>query len=340
MEDPHAGRETLSLRPGSVKVEYRSAVIRVFEAGETWAADLPRGSRVAVKPNLTFPTPRPGVTTTPEVLRAVVQRLVERSNQVFVVESDGGYGAWDCERALRGHGVHEMCAALGATAVNLSGAPRTSLAVPRPGGLLAVPFPRMLLDSIDAFVSLPVPKVHCMTGVSLAMKNQWGLIPDPMRLEHHHAFDEVVLEINRRLPSATAIVDGTYFLDENGPMEGRPLRKDLVVAAGSIGACDRYLCALMGVDPMSVSHLRHAIAAGFVPRRLEDIGHDAEQLRRLSYHAVLHRTPRQRLVRTFFHSRRLTRLMYTSPFGRGLHKVYYGIAGKEGWQHTDKGERH
>ena len=315
---------------------YRSGVIQVFEAGQPFAPDLPRGCRVAVKPNLTFPVHRPGVTTTPAVLRAVVERLVERSNQVFVVESDGGYGAWDCERALRGHGVHEMCAALGATAVNLSAAPRASLAVPRRGGHVTIPFPRMLLDSIDAFISVPVPKVHCMTGVSLAMKNQWGLIPDPMRLEHHHAFDEVVLEINRRLPGATAVVDGTYFLDENGPMDGRPLRKDLVIAAGSIGECDRYLCALMGVDPMDVPHLRHAIGAGFVPARLDEVGFDAEQLRRLSYRAVLNRTPRQTLVRTFFHSRRLTRLMYTSAFGRGLHKVYYGMVGKNGGQRTDK----
>jgi uncharacterized protein (DUF362 family) len=303
-------------------------MIQVFEAGDPFAPELPRGCRVAVKPNLTFPTHRPGVTTSPAVLRTVVQLLVERSNQVFVVESDGGYGAWDCERALRGHGVHEMCAALGATAVNLSAAPRTSLTVPRPGGPLALPFPRMLLDTIDAFVSVPVPKVHCMTGVSLAMKNQWGLIPDPMRLEHHHAFDEAVLEINRRLPSATAIVDGTYFLDENGPMEGRPLRKDLLIAAGSIGECDRYLCALMGVDPAHVSHLRHAMAAGFVPARLEEIRFDREQLGRLSYRATLHRTPRQTLVRTFFHSRRLTRLMYTSPFGRGLHKAFYFMTGR------------
>ena len=303
-------------------------MIQVFEAGDPFVPELPSGRRVAVKPNLTFPTHRPGVTTSPAVLRAVVQLLVERSNQVFVVESDGGYGAWDCERALRGHGVHEMCAALGATVVNLSAAPRTALAVPRRGGLLNIPFPRMLLDSIDAFVSVPVPKVHCMTGVSLAMKNQWGLIPDPMRLEHHHAFDEVVLEINRRLPSATAIVDGTYFLDENGPMEGRPLRKDLLIAAGSIGECDRYLCALMGVDPTRVSHLRHAMAAGFVPARLEEIRFDPEQLGRLSYRAVLNRTPRQTLVRTFFHSRRLTRLMYTSPFGRGLHKAFYLLTGQ------------
>ena len=303
-------------------------MIRVFEAGQAFELDVPRGCRVAVKPNLTFPTHRPGVTTSPEVLRAVVARLVENSNQVFVVESDGGYGAWDCERALRGHGVHEMCAALGATAVNLTAAPRTSLAVRRGGRILDIPFPRMLLDSIDAFVSLPVPKVHCMTGVSLAMKNQWGLIPDPLRLEHHHAFDEAVLEINRRLPSATAVVDGTWFLDENGPMEGRPLRKDLLITAGSIGECDRYLCALMGVDPLTVSHLRHAIAAGFVPARLEDVDHDAGQRQRLSYRAVLRRTPRQSLVKTFFHSRSLTRLMYTSWFGRALHRAFYAVAGK------------
>jgi uncharacterized protein (DUF362 family) len=303
-------------------------VIRVFEAGDRFEPALPRGQRVAVKPNLTFPRHRPGVTTTPEVLRKVVSALVERSNKVFVVESDGGYGAWDCERALRGHGIHEMCAELGATAVNLSAAPRTTLSVRRKGGILDVPFPRLLLDSIDAFVSVPVPKVHCMTGVSLAMKNQWGLIPDALRLHHHHAFDEVVLEVNRRLPAATAVVDGTWFLDENGPMEGRALRKDLLIGADSIGECDRYLCALMGVDPARISHLAHAMAAGFVPARLEDVAFDADRLRRLSYRAVLRRTPRQALVSTFFRSRRLTRLMYTSWFGRGLHRAFYAVAGK------------
>jgi uncharacterized protein (DUF362 family) len=303
-------------------------VIRVFEAGASFLPALPRGQRVAVKPNLTFPRHRPGVTTSPEVLRAVVALLVEQKNQVFVVESDGGYGAWDCERALRGHGVHELCAALGATAVNLSASPRAILTVRRRRGFLDVPFPRLLLEGIDAFVSIPVPKVHCMTGVSLAMKNQWGLIPDAMRLHHHHAFDEVVLEVNRRLPAAAVVVDGTWFLDENGPMEGRPLRKDLLIGADSIGECDRYLCALMGVDPLTISHLRHAIAAGFVPERLEDVAFDAEQLRRLSYRAVLRRTPRQSLVRTFFRSRRLTRLMYTSWFGRGLHRAFYAVTGK------------
>jgi uncharacterized protein (DUF362 family) len=303
-------------------------VIHVFEGAGEPALALPSGLRVAVKPNLTFPRFKEGVTTTARVLETVVRQLAERGNRVSVVESDGGYGAWTCQQAFDGHGVEELCRRYGAQAVNLSAAPATALAVRRGGRRADIPFPRLLLEGIDAFVSLPVPKVHCMTGLSLAMKNQWGLVPDPLRLHHHHLFDDAILEINRRLPAAIAIADGTYFLDGNGPMDGLPLRKDLVIAAGSIGECDRYLCELMGVDPRRVPHLRRAMEEGFVPAALDAIEHDPEALARHRYRAVLRRTPRQSLVRVFFHSRSLTRLMYTSRFGRALHEVYYRLAGR------------
>jgi uncharacterized protein (DUF362 family) len=268
------------------------------------------------------------VTTTPEVLERVLRLLLDRGNRVLVVESDGGYGAWTCEQAFAGHGIPALCARLGATAVNLSAAPSVTLEVEHRGTRVGIPFPALLVDGVDAFVTVPVPKVHCMTGVSLAMKNQWGVIPDPLRLHHHHAFDAAILAINAKLPRASAVVDGTWFLDEGGPIEGRPLRKGLVIAADTIGECDRYLCALMGVDPMDVPHLRHAIRAGFVPAGLEAVEHDPAALARHRYRAVLRRTPRQTLVRVFFHSRGLTRLMYTSRFGRALHAVFYRVAGK------------
>jgi uncharacterized protein (DUF362 family) len=303
-------------------------LIRVFAEGAAVELPLPRGSRVAVKPNLTFPRHRPGVTTTPQVLEQVLRLLLDNSNRVSVVESDGGYGAWSCAEAFEGHGIPQMCRRLGVAAVNLSAVASVGIPVPGAARDETIPFPALLTDSIDAFVSMPVPKVHCMTGVSLAMKNQWGLIPDPLRLNYHYLFDAAILEINRRLPAARAVVDGTWFLDGGGPLDGTPLRKGLLITADSIGECDRYLCALMGVDLGGVSHLRHAAERGFVPGRLSDVEHDPEALRRHAYQAVLRRTPRQSVVRVFFHSRRLTRLMYTSRFGRALHAVFYRLGGR------------
>ena len=65
-----------------------------------------------------------------------------------------------------------------------------------------------------------------------------------------------------------------------------------------------------------------------MPRDLSAVAHDPAALERHRYQAVLHRTPRQRVVRVFFHSRGLTRLMYTSWFGRALHAVFYKLGGR------------
>jgi uncharacterized protein (DUF362 family) len=167
-----------------------------------------------------------------------------------------------------------------------------------------------------------------MTGVTLSMKNQWGLVPDAMRLRHHYAFNAAILAINRSVPSPLVIGDGTYFLDENGPMEGRPLRKDLVIFSDSIGEFDRYLCALMSVDPTTIPHLHHAIEHGFVPASLSAIDHDPEMLARHQYQAVLRRTPRNWLALGSFHSKHLTHLLYTSAFGHFIHRVYYAVSGR------------
>ncbi len=302
-------------------------MIRVFEKGEPLALSLPRGARVAVKPNLTYTIYKEGVTTSPRVIETVVDLLVREGNDVTIVESDGGYGAWDCDRALRGHGIPEIAGRLGAKVLNLTASEWTHLDVRKGRTRIRLPFPKAILDRFDAFISMPVPKVHCMTGVTLAMKNQWGLVPDPLRLNFHYAFNEAILEINRRLPHASVIGDGTYFLDGNGPMDGVPIRKNLIISADSIGEFDRYLCAMMGVDPGTIPHLRHAIAEGFVPADLSAIDYDPERLERHRYTASLRRTPRNWLVLGFFRSKWLTHLMYTSALGRVLHRGFYAVVG-------------
>jgi uncharacterized protein (DUF362 family) len=127
-------------------------MIRVFEKGQPLELPLPRGKRVAVKPNLTYPRHKEGVTTSPEVLETVVAALRGAGNEVFVVESDGGYGAWTCEAAMEGHGIHALCERHGAKAVSLTKEPSIPLEFRRRGRRVEIPFPRMLaalLEGID-----------------------------------------------------------------------------------------------------------------------------------------------------------------------------------------------
>jgi uncharacterized protein (DUF362 family) len=74
-----------------------------------------------------------------------------------------------------------------------------------------------LTDDIDYLITMPVPKIHNNTGVSLSFKNQWGCIPEPNdRLRMHPYFKHVILEVNKAIKTKMAIVDGKYGLDING----------------------------------------------------------------------------------------------------------------------------
>ena len=84
-----------------------------------------------------------------------------------------------------------------------------------------LPLPVFLLDEIDILVTMPVPKIHSNTGVSLTFKNQWGCIPENKdRLRLHPYFQHVILEVNKAVKANVAIIDGKYGLNKNGPMKG------------------------------------------------------------------------------------------------------------------------
>ena len=191
-----------------------------------------------------------------------------------------------------------------------------------------LPLPTRLLHETDLFITMPVPKIHCMTGLTLSYKNQWGCVTDVMRLRRHYLFDDAIVAINRALKPAV-LADGTYFLDHNGPMEGDPIRMDLIIAASDAGAFDRYVSELMGFSWRRVRHLRRAAELGDMPSRLEDIEYNVSPSDARTHTFRLERTLRNYIALAGFNSRFLTWLGYESWFGRVvLHTILYAIAGK------------
>lgn len=282
------------------------------------------GCKVAIKPNFTYPYYKEGVTTSPDLIESLISVLKEYLNDIFIVESDGGYYSWRAEDAFKGHSIDIIVKKYGIRAMNLSKVDKIYLTVTSNGTKYQMPFPRFLKEEVDFFITMPVPKVHCMTGVSLAMKNQWGCIPDTMRLSFHHIFNETILELNRNLPQTFVVGDGRFFLDGNGPMYGNKIKKDLIIASNSIGSFEVVLCEMMGINIDRIPHLNFAKNNGFLPHGIEDVELNT-QLSDFKYKSILNRSLQNKIMYICFKSKFLTYLLYISNFGKTLHKIFYKI---------------
>jgi uncharacterized protein (DUF362 family) len=290
-----------------------------------WTTAVPRQARVFLKPNLTWREPMNGVTTTPAFMEAVALALRDRGHAVTIGESDGGYHTFDIEEAFRTHGLRDLEARAGVRVVNLSRGERERVTVPVGGRPVTVELPKLLLHEMDVFVTLPVPKVHAMTYVSLGFKNQWGCQPDTMRLRNHHRFAPMVLAINTALRARFAFFDGRYFLDRTGPMIGLPVPMDLLVAADHVGAGTLACCAIMGIPPEHAAHLRLAMAEGMMPASLAAVTLSRPLAPFQTRVFRLERRPMHLVSLSAFHSRLLTRLFYDSPLSNPLRAVLYRV---------------
>src|SRR5438105_4400724 len=82
-----------------------------------WRSIVAPDARVSIKPNLTYPIPKAGVTASPAVLEAVIRVLRSRTRNINLVESNGGSDSWTAEQAFAGHEIPEMCRRYDARAV-------------------------------------------------------------------------------------------------------------------------------------------------------------------------------------------------------------------------------
>jgi uncharacterized protein (DUF362 family) len=221
---------------------------------------VPAGGTIFLKPNLTFPEYRPGVMTSVECIRAVTELLCGRGFNVVIGEADGGgYNRFSMDAVFEGLGIRRLCADTGARCVNISFTDPEMLEIKVGWRTLRVPVPRLLLDgSVDAFITLPVPKIHMNSLVSMSIKNQWGCIQEPSeRLKLHPFLAEVLYEFNRRLPLPFSIIDGRYGLNRSGPMRGDLVDLNWVLVSNDLVAADRVCCRVMQVAEERVPYLQY-----------------------------------------------------------------------------------
>ncbi len=214
---------------------------------------------VFIKPNLTDRSHKPGITTTPLMIRTVVKAVAPLVRKVIIGESDGGNYSFTADDSLKNHQVYDIAAEYkNVQVVNLSKLPRKTMTGEVCGKKVQVDLPNLLLDDIDCVISLAVFKTHAMTHGSFSIKNLWGCYPDPMRLLYHKNLDYKLALISKLVKNKIQILDGFWALDGHGPMEGTPVRINKVLISNDPVAADSTAAHLMKLDTSKITHLRVA----------------------------------------------------------------------------------
>lgn len=299
-----------------------------LKAGLKWLAletVLQQADGIFIKPNLTFPRFRGGVTTTKEMIHAAIQVFSELNPRVVIGESDGGYGSFDIEEAFAAFELYNVSGKYGAQVVNLSRVPSVPCTISIDKGPVTIALPRFLIEENYITVTLPVPKVHCMTGISLSYKNQWGCIPDMMRLRLHCYFNDIIAPLNRLLKVGLAIIDGTYGLTRNGPIiEGEMVRPGWLIMSQHPGVADRLASHLMGLALEDFPHYRRIHAETPLPPLTEIATNtDITPYLRQTPKFYLKRNFWNYIAKTTWYSRHWSYLVYESRLAGLLHKIMY-----------------
>jgi uncharacterized protein (DUF362 family) len=222
-----------------------------------------RGKRIVLKPNLVEFDPSGVINTHPAVIAAAIEAF-RRLDAGSVVIAEGPGHRRDTEHLLVASGLHAVVKEHRSGYVDLNwDEVRPIAARSRFTTLRQFQFPRTVLGA-DLLVSMPKLKTHHWAGVTLSLKNMFGIIPGaiygwPKNVLHWSGIDASILDINTALPVPTfAIVDGIMGMEGNGPIQGEPRRAGVLVFGDDLVAVDASATRLMGIDPHKVPYLQTA----------------------------------------------------------------------------------
>jgi len=260
------------------------------------------GKKVLVKPNLVEPHAGAGhINVHPLMARAVAEAFLALGAGGVVVGEGAGHRR-DAYLVLEESGLAEVLAEDRLAFFDLNSGPVAR----RPNAgrwskLGDLWLPERLLAA-DIVVSLAKMKTHHWAGVTLSMKNLFGVMPGvvygwPKNVLHFAGIEPSILDINATVRPDFAIIDGIVGMDGDGPIMGDPVASGLVVMGRSVLAVDATACRVMGIDPAKVGYLRTADGhlGTIQAARIEQRGESPAAVRR--DYALLDYVPAQRDLR-------------------------------------------
>ena len=225
--------------------------------------DLPvRGKTVLLKPNFVGADPLGMTNTHPAVVGAARETFL-RLGAAAVLVGEGPALDRDTQAIVESIFLRDYLGPLSKIFVdlNVDDVERVSLRT-RASRLSELYFPRTVLG-VDFLVSLPKMKTHHWAGVTLSLKNMFGVVPGscygwPKNVLHWAGIDRAILDINAALRPDFAIVDGIVGMEGNGPIQGLSKPCGVLVLGDDPVAVDATCARVMGLLPEKIGYIAQA----------------------------------------------------------------------------------
>jgi uncharacterized protein (DUF362 family) len=243
-----------------LKVErYSLEIEKILEAAlRLFPVDV-LGKTVVLKPNLVDYLPGDAINTHPILIVAAAE-CFRRCGAKSVLVAEGPGHQRDTQLVLSQSGYEDCLRGEKIRFVDLNRDElvRTPLRASYTG-MKHLWLPRTVLEA-DFVVSMPKMKAHHWSGVTLSMKNMFGIVPGtrygwPKNILHWAGIQQSILDICATVPVHFVIADGVIAMEGNGPLNGTPRQMGKIVLSNDPVAADATCARLMGFDPNRITHI-------------------------------------------------------------------------------------
>ena len=219
-----------------------------------------------------------GATTDPVVVEAIIKKLASLPIKIYVVESDATIT--NASKAFETTGMADMCKRNGVEWINLRYVKdKVKVKVPNGKALKMVTVPKLVTES--AVISAAKLKTHASTKVTLGMKNMFGLLSDKFKGKYHlKGINKVIVDINTVLKPVLTVIDGFVAMEGRGPIDGSPVKMDVIIAGTDPVATDATAARVMGFNPYEIQHIRKAFEEGLGKSEAQIVGEKLESVKR------------------------------------------------------------
>ena len=220
---------------------------------------IKKGQKVVVKPNIGWDrTPELAANTNPDLVAEIVRQcLAAGAKEVIVFD----HTCDDWRKCYKNSGIADAVEKAGGSMMpGHEESYYRDVNLPNGVNLKSTKIHQAILDS-DAWINVPVLKMHGGARMSISLKNLMGIVWD-RRYFHSHNLQQCIADCNTlsRKP-VLSVVDAYRVITSNGP-QGRTesdvaLAKGLFISSDSVAVDSAAIKFYNQISPMELSNVEH-----------------------------------------------------------------------------------